>query len=92
MIMLFIGWFESRITFYSHTSRHTEPNIAVGDLWMVAAYIVDGDRVEIRVSSDGGLTWSYVRDITWGSCSEVVDPVVDEDPIIFDKFFIGGLV
>ncbi len=27
MIMLFIGWFESRITFYSHTSRHTEPNI-----------------------------------------------------------------
>jgi len=91
MITLMLVWFESRVTDYVHSDRYTEPNIAVGDSYMVTAYILNGEMVEIRVSADGGYTWNYVRSITWGNCTRVVDPVVDEDTIISDKFYLTAL-
>ena len=91
MIALMLVWFESRVTAYSHTARHDEPNIAVGSFYMVAAYILNGSTVEIRVSTDNGYTWDYVRSIAWGNCTRVADPVVDEDPAVPDRFYLTAL-
>ena len=91
MIALMLAWFESRVTAYSHTARHDEPNIAVGSFYMVAAYILNGSTVEIRVSTDNGYTWDYVRSIAWGNCTRVADPVVDEDPTVPDRFYLTAL-